>query len=222
MIAILRESQLIAIHAKRQLFIISDERNTMEKHLILTGVSGTGKSSLIRDTLGVRMAFAGGFITKRACDSSGRLLGYDLLPSSAAAGVDGYDAARFLNYTVEPPETDNEVFRVEAVRLLEEAEYYPFALIDEFGGFELIIPQFRNALVGLLNSELPLIGVLKGAQNGEELRRHLGLGGKYSAYRQALESALKADKCTKFIEVKRRGDEKARQIVEAWAKEYAL
>lgn len=194
----------------------------MKKHLILTGETGVGKTTLISEALGARMSFAGGFITVRARDNAGRLLGYDLLPSSAAAGIEGYEAARFLDYTVYPPLTDNEVFRVEGVRLLEEAEYYPFAVIDEFGGFELIIPQFRNALVSLLNSELPLIGVLKGERNGEELRQRLGLGGKYSAYRQALENALKADSDTELITVKRRGDEKARRSVEAWAKEYAL
>ena len=94
--------------------------------------------------------------------------------------------------------------------------------MDEFGGFELIIPQFREALLEVLNSELPCIGVLKGEQNGEELRRSLGLGEKYSNYRRALRAALDADPDTLVVDVSGRGDENARRIVMQWASEYAV
>lgn len=194
----------------------------MEKHLFLTGASGSGKTTLIRNALGARLAYAGGYVTERALDADGRLLGFDLLPAAAAAGIEGFDAARFLDYTHEPPTSDNEVFRGEGVRLLKEAEYYPFTVMDEFGGFELIIPQFREALLEVLNSELPCIGVLKGEQNGEELRRSLGLGEKYSNYRRTLRAALDADPDTLVVDVSGRGDENARRIVMQWASEYAV
>lgn len=193
----------------------------MKKHLFLIGPSGCGKTTLIRNALGARLAAGGGFVTERALSPEGKILGYDLIPAAAAAGIEGYERARFLDYSVTPPKSDNEVFRTQGVQLLKEAEYYPYAILDEFGGYELIIPQFREALLEILNSELPCIGVLKGAANGEELRRSLGLGEKYSAYRQALETALKNDADTTLLEVHARGDAAAQKIVEQWVKEYA-
>lgn len=193
----------------------------MKKHLFFTGPSGCGKTHMIREALGERLAFAGGFVTERVSDGNGRLLGYDLMPAAAAAGIPGYSAARFLDYSVLPPVTDNEVFRIEGVRLLEEAQMYPYTLIDEFGGFELIIPQFREALLDVLNSDQPCIGVLKGAPNAAELQKRLGLGERYSAYRNALEAALERDSDTVLLHIKDRNDRKARAILEAWCDEYA-
>lgn len=193
----------------------------MKKHLFLTGPSGCGKTHMIREALGERLAFAGGFVTERVSDNAGKLIAYDLMPAAAAAGIPGYNACRFLDYSSIPPVTHNEVFRNEAVRLLEEAQMYPFALVDEFGGFELIIPQFREALLDILNSPLPCIGVLKGAPNAAELRKRLGLGERYSAYRNALEAALENDSDTVLLRLDGRDNKKARAIVQAWCDEYA-
>lgn len=192
----------------------------IKKHLFLTGPSGCGKTTLIKDTLGDCLTFAGGLITQRMEDENGKLLGFEMLPAAAAGGVEGFEGQKFLDYTVEPPKTDNEVFRNEGVRLLEEAQYYPFSLIDEFGGFELVIPQFRNALQDFLNYEQPIIGVLKGFENAEDLRNHLGLGEKYSMYFMALREALMADPDTVVLEVQGWDDESAKRIVKAWADEY--
>lgn len=193
----------------------------MKKHLFLTGPSGCGKTHMIREALGERLAFAGGFVTERVSDKAGKLIAYDLLPAAAAAGIPGYTAARFLDYSVMPPSKDNEVFRTEAVRLLEEAQMYPYTLIDEFGGFELIIPQFREALLDVLNSEFPCIGVLKGADNAAGLQKRLGLGERYSSYRNALEAALENDSDTILLRIRDRDDRKALAIVKAWCDEYA-
>lgn len=193
----------------------------MKKHLFLTGPSGCGKTHMIRAALGDSLAFAGGFVTERILDAEGKLMGYDLMPAAAASGIPGYTAHRFLDYSHMPPVTDNEVFRLEGVRLLEEAQMYPYTLIDEFGGFELIIPQFREALLELLNSEQPCIGVLKGAPNAADLRKRLGLGERYSAYRNALEAALENDSDTMLLRIKSRDDRKALAIVRAWCEEYA-
>lgn len=192
----------------------------MKKHLFLTGPSGIGKSTLLCEELGWLLQTAGGLATVRATDSSGRLLGYDLLPAAALSGVEGFTPQRFLDYSTEPPTRDNEVFRSEGVRLLTEAAYYPFALLDEIGGYELLIPQFRRALETLLNSDTPVIGVLKGRENAAELRHRFDLGYKFDLQLDQLWAALSRDEDTVILTMKERGDPICRNIVAQWVLEY--
>ena len=154
-------------------------------------------------------------------DGDGRVEGFDLYPAAAAMGHDGFDGQRFLDLSTTPPRKDNEVFRESAAQMLREAELYPFVMLDEIGGFEMLIPQFRNELAELLNSDAPIIGVIKGAENAEELRASFGLGEKFTMLTDNLRAVLANNEDTAVIEVKRRGDETAKRIVEAWVKEYA-
>lgn len=193
----------------------------MKKHLFLTGVSGIGKTTIIRQALGSAAGYAGGFITERVADGDGSVEGFDLYPAAAVIGHDGFDGLRFLDLGTTPPRKDNEVFRESAAQMLREAEFYPFVMLDEIGGFEMLIPQFRNELAQLLNSDAPIIGVLKGAENAEELRASFGLGEKFTMLTDNLRAVLANDEDTVVIEVKQRGDETAKRIVEAWVKEYA-
>ena len=193
----------------------------MPKRLFLCGPSGCGKTTMIRNALGGKLAEAGGFVTERALSPSGELLGFDLLPAAAAAGIEGFSSLRFLDYTTEPPTRDNEVFRTEAVRLLQEAEYYPFALLDEIGGFELVIPQFRAALAAFLSSPLPCLGVLRAPAGVEALRERFGLGEKYSALAKRLREALDADPDTLVIDLSVSGEKTAQAALAEWVYHYA-
>ena len=192
----------------------------MQRHLFLCGPSGIGKTTLIRHALGDKLAEAGGFVTERSVDEDGRILGYDLLPAAAAAGIEGFSPLRFLDYTTEPPTRDNEVFRVEAVRLLQEAEYYPYAVLDEIGGFEMVIPQFRSQLGVFLSSPVPCIGVLKAQEGVEELRARFGLGERYSDLARRLRDALDADANTLVLDVSSFNDERAMGAAAEWAAQY--
>ena len=93
-------------------------------------------------------------------------------------------------------------------------------MIDEFGGFEIVIPQFRDALAAFLSSVQPCIGVLKSAANAEELRRRFGLGEKYTMLTRRLRQALEEDGDTLLLQTGGYGDETARRIVHQWVKEY--
>ena len=192
----------------------------MQKRLFLCGPTGCGKTTMIRSVPGLKLSEAGGFVTERRVGGDGRLLGYELLPAAAAGGIEGFAPLRFLDYTTEPPTRDNEVFRVEAVRLLQEAVYYPFALLDEIGGFELVIPQFRAQLGEFLSSPVPCVGVLKASESVEELRRRFGLGEKYSALALRLREALEHDRDTLVLDTCGRGDERAERALREWAAEY--
>lgn len=193
----------------------------MKKRLFLTGPSGVGKSTIIRQALGPSLAYAGGFVTERVTDDRGKLLGFDMLPAAAALNGLGFQRWRFLDYGGAKPAKDNEVFRNQGVRLLREAEYYPFVLLDEIGGFEMLIPQFRDALAELLNSELPIIGVLKGPESAAAIRRSFGLGDRFTALTDNLRSVLGRDGDTVLLQVKGPGDPAVSRIAKAWAEEYA-
>ena len=114
----------------------------MKRHLFLSGPAFCGKSRLIRERLGTRLQAAGGFCTELSASEDGGF-GCRLMPAAMAGGAEGYEKELFLDLRFSPPSHDSEVFRQTGVRLLEEAVWYPFAVLDEIGGFELIIPQFR-------------------------------------------------------------------------------
>lgn len=192
----------------------------MEKHLFFTGVSGSGKSTVIAEALGGHICSAGGFVTRRAEDERGVLLGFDIMPASAAGGVQGFEPQRILDYTVTPPKAFTEVFRSYGVQLLDEAQYYPFSVIDEFGGFELIVPQFRAKLAEFLSYDQPIIGALKGPENARQLRQSLGMGDKYTAFAARLRDALDGDYGTRVIDLSVVDAKAAMDAARQWVNEY--
>ncbi len=192
----------------------------MQKHLFLTGPTGVGKSTLLRRLLGDRLSEAGGFVTEADFGVYGELTGFSLSPAASAGGVTGFVSERFLDCTHFPPQTNNEVYRSTGVRLLQEARWYSFAILDEFGGFELIIPQFRTVLLDLLNSDLPILGVLKTNEESEAMRQALGLGDKYKRYSSELRRYLAQDPDTLIIGKADREDISAIPSLNVWIQEY--
>ena len=85
----------------------------------------------------------------------------------------------------------------------------------------MLIPQFRNALAELLNSELPIIGVVKGAENAAAIKSRFGLGDRFTLLTDNLRSVLGRDGDTVLLKVKSPGDPMISRIVKAWAEEYA-
>ena len=193
----------------------------MKRKLFLCGPAFCGKSRLIRDVLGRQLQAAGGFCTELSAAEDGSMLGCTLMPAAAAGGVEGFEKELFLDLRQYPPLHDSEVFRESGVRFLEEAEWYPFAVLDEIGGMDLIIPQFRVALDSLLRSGLPVLGVLKTEEAAEQLRQLLGPGQRFREFCQQLHRTLSLDPDTEILYIEADAEAEAGDAVRAWAAEYA-
>ena len=105
----------------------------MKPRLFLTGPSGCGKSTMIRRELGDQIRQAGGFLTLRERDESGRVCGFVI------CSADGYGPGdRFLDMTGEQPRIDLEIFSGVGVDYLRRTKDRSFAVLDEIGGVELL------------------------------------------------------------------------------------
>ena len=193
----------------------------MKRHLFLSGPAFCGKSGLIRQTLGRKLQAAGGFCTELSAAEDGSLLGCSLMPAAMAGGAEGYEKELFLDLRTSPVSHDSEVFRHSGVKLLEEAVWYPFVVLDEIGGIDVIIPVFRMALDSLLQSELPILGVLKTPEESDRLRRMLGPGERWHAYSERLEAQLRKDPNTEIMTIERDAASEAAEAVSAWAETFA-
>ena len=192
----------------------------MKRHLFLTGPACSGKSALLREALGEKLLLAGGYCTAMDLADDGALLGCSLFPAAAAGGAVGFERERFLDLSTFPPQHDNEVFRTTGVRLLEESTWYPYAVIDEFGGFDLIIPQFRKALETFLSLNLPVIGVVKDKADSDQLRQLLGLGVRYSEFLDRLHEELGRDPDTEIFVLTDENRSEAEALINAWTEQY--
>mgnify|MGYP003293417698 CR=1 FL=1 len=188
----------------------------MKPRLFLTGPSGCGKSTMIRRELGDQIRQAGGFLTLRERDESGRVCGFVI------GSADGYGPGdRFLDMTGEQPRIDLEIFSGVGVDYLRRTKDRSFAVLDEIGGVELLNDRFMDELARYLSDTQPCIGVMKGPGPAGKLVEMMGLTVRYELARRALFDYLSSDPNTTLLEVTDREDEHARTAVREWAEEYA-
>lgn len=190
----------------------------MKPRLILCGEIGCGKSTLIRNILGTDATKAGGYVTLRRMDS-GKLVGFELAPACALADP-AITGQRFLDFTNGTIRNDR-VFAAYGASLLTNAEKYPFAVADEFGGLELLVPEFREALYRLLRSDIPCVGVLKTYRASEALAQRMRLGTDYETQYRTLRAALESDPKTLLLNTIGRYDTEAEKNLSRWADTYA-
>ncbi len=204
------------------------------KRIFLTGAIGSGKSTLIRTVLGNRLVMAGGFVTERIFEGE-ELVGFDLVnpkvsigkrstpPSLAKRGwreKGGHLRVRFLTFEDGLLKRHNEAFSVVASALLREAVTKPFALIDEIGGFEILIPEFMEAFEIFLESQVPCVGVLKSLPSSVKLSRAAGLGSEYLIAAKALHLRLSSDPEIQIVEISGQADKYALHTLKQWKEHY--
>jgi nucleoside-triphosphatase THEP1 len=164
------------------------------KNLFLTGPIGCGKSTSIATALGEHLEKAGGFLTVRQKNEEGRAVAYRM------TRPDGSDGQIILNYSAKPYTMHLEVFEDLGLRIVQEAQQYDYVILDEIGGFEVLSDAFLEALMQLLRSDIPCIGVMKGEGPASNMIRKLGLGDTYVQRAENLRQWMRQDENTLLYE----------------------
>lgn len=194
----------------------------MTRRLFLTGPIGCGKTTMLRAALGEKVGAAGGFVTERTYDGDGQQTGFMLMRAAELALPPPYRSGRrFLIFEQDGTRRDDAVFTEYAAAILREAAFAPFALIDEFGGFELMLPDFKAALHDFFRADVPTIGVLKAIPSAKNLTKRLNLTDAYLNQAHELFTELDADPGTTVLRTTGRYDEAAKAAVNEWVKCFA-
>jgi nucleoside-triphosphatase THEP1 len=189
------------------------EAGVIMKNLFLTGPIGSGKSTSIATALGEYLPKAGGFLTVRQLDSSGRAVAYWMQRPN------GSDGQIIIDYSAKPYTMHLEVFESLGVELLDKAQAFDFVVLDEIGGFEVLSDVFMEALIKLLQSDTPCIGVMKGVAPASKMIQKLGLGDTYVQKAEQLRSWMRHSEntllyeCTQF-------DPEGLRLAREWANQY--
>ena len=183
------------------------------KNLFLTGPIGCGKSTSIAAALGDALSKAGGFLTVRQRDENGRAIAYWLKRPG------GSDGQVIIQYQQKPYTMHPEVFEDLGIRLLEEARNCDYVILDEIGGFEVLSDAFLDALMQLLQSGIPVIGVMKGAAPASKMIQKLGLGDAYVQKAEALRQWMHQDEGTLLYECKQ-FDPEGLRLAKEWVREH--
>lgn len=160
-------------------------------NLFLEGLSGSGKSTLLRECLAPYADRLGGFASQRLWKED--YASYRIQPASHFELDTEYDPAMehvFRYFYKDTTVKDPDVFRYYGVELLNEAENHPLILLDEIGGAELLVPEFREKLYELIKGPVPCIGVLKLSEKAKFMKREAGYGKDVVTYNEELRDLI--------------------------------
>lgn len=209
-LAICRRCVMIAVsHGYAECNLAGD----IMKNLFLTGPVGSGKSTSIAAALGEYLEKSGGFLTVRQKDDAGRAVAYWL------ERPDGSERHRIIDYSAKPYAMHLEVFEDIGVALLEEAKQYDYVILDEIGGFEVLSESFVEALMELLESDTPCIGVMKGEGPASKMIQKLGLGEVYVQKAEQLRRWMLQDGNTLLYECSQ-FDPEGLRLAKQWTAEH--
>lgn len=198
------------------------------KNLLIEGPSGTGKTTLILETLGGKTGKAGGFMTVRLLDDSGQRMGFAVKASAECSGPEKHFGVGdiddvFIRFDGEK-KVDVGAFVRRAGRSLDEeaCRDAEFLIMDEFGGVELEDEVFAAKLLCALNREKPVIGVIKSRANAEHTAK--GFAGDrsfmpaYDKFRELV--AARAD--TQIITLTASTRDDVKSVICSWMAENRL
>jgi len=136
----------------------------MYRNILLTGVPGVGKTTLIRRVLDKIEANAGGFYTEEIREK-GKRVGFSINTLDGRTGVLAHvrhkGPHRVGKYGVNIK--DLEGLASESVRSAIEND--EFLVIDELGRMELYSPLFQQVVKDALDSEKPVLGTIQVRRN---------------------------------------------------------
>lgn len=178
----------------------------MKRRVFLTGPIGCGKSTAIAQVLGSNLSRCGGFLTRRYREPH---LHFRL------ESPDGTKAETFLDFSSGSPKLNLQPFSTIGVDALQGE----VLILDEIGGIELLQPEFSAELKALLESHIPILGVMKGEGPAGALIDALGLTEEYEQAASELRAFLRSDSDTLLYECSQ-FDENALHLAEQWAEEY--
>lgn len=131
----------------------------MGKAIFLTGVPGSGKTTVIQKALDLVPRKAGGFITQEIREE-GRRKGFKIITvdgrEAILAHVDIRGKPRIGKYGV-----DLKAIEGVAVKSLRDAmDEGSLTIIDEIGPMEILSEGFRQVVIEILNRELDVLGTI--------------------------------------------------------------
>ncbi len=134
------------------------ERNIRARHLFLTGEKQVGKSTILRKLLENRDD-VGGFLTVRRCDDSGNMAVHMLR-------IDPKDDCCAENRLFICGESASaERFDTLGCEILASSRQCRILVMDELGRKERDSRKFQQAVLDLLDGEIPIYGVLQRADS---------------------------------------------------------
>lgn len=156
----------------------------MKNILFLEGDIQIGKSSIILNNLISHklIEHTTGFLCQRLTEE-GISKAFCLIPAEKAeATVKEYKSNipnTFLEEVSGKWIRKDEVFLTKGIELLKNVPIKRLVLLDEIGGFELLIDGFREKLYEVLQSDTPIIGVIKSNKNAAVMKNAVGIYEKY-------------------------------------------
>ncbi len=142
----------------------------MKKNILLTGVPGCGKTTVIRKVVSSLEIPARGFYTAEERSSDGRRTGFSIRTLNGRSGIlaeVGFESPwRVGRYGVDLQSVDHL-----AVESIEVAEGIYLIVIDEIGKMECFSSRFRNVVEAALDSSNPVLGTV--AVGGSEFIRKI-------------------------------------------------
>jgi len=132
----------------------------------------------------------------------------------------GHLCLRFLTFKEGKVRRNNKAFSIFASALLRDAGTKPFAIIDEIGGFEILIPEFMEAFEQFIESQVPCAGVLKSLPSAKELSKTAGLDSEYLKAAERFHLRLTSDPETEVVQLSGHEDKHALNKLRNWKEKY--